>query len=75
MPLVTGVMQNHVSAEEWALEMETNLREVFTIMEKAPTRAFSKLKVPTSTFAFKKQAQAAESSHDIGIVSSVLVRC
>ena len=26
---------------------------VFTIMEKAPTRAFSWLKAPTSTFTFK----------------------
>ena len=34
-------------------ELQTKLREDFTIMEKAPTRAFSWLKVPTSAFTFK----------------------
>ena len=33
------------------LELETNLREPFTI--KAPTRAFSRLKVSTSALTFK----------------------
>ena len=28
-------------------------QSVFTIMEKAPTRSFSRLKAPTSTFTFK----------------------
>ena len=32
----------------------TNNPSVFTIVEKAPTRAFSWLKVPTSAFTFKK---------------------
>ena len=30
-----------------------NVREDFTITEKAPTRAFSWLKAPTSAFTFK----------------------
>ena len=34
------------------LEPQTKLREDFTIMEKAPTKAFYWLKVPTSTFTF-----------------------
>ena len=36
-----------------SLELQTNLREDFTIMEKAPTRAFSWLKALSSAFAFK----------------------
>ena len=35
------------------VELQTNLREDFTIMEKAPARVFSWLKAPTSTFTFK----------------------
>ena len=35
------------------LELETNLREPFTIKEKAPTRAFSRLKVSSSALTFK----------------------
>ena len=34
------------------LELATNLREIFTITEKAPIRTFSWLKAPTSTFTF-----------------------
>ena len=33
-----------------SLELQTNLRDDFTIMEMAPTRAFSWLKVPTTAF-------------------------
>ena len=38
------------ATQHWQLELETNPREVWscTITEKAPTRAFSWLKVPTS---------------------------
>ena len=35
------------------LELEKKVREVFTIAEKARTRAFSWLKAPTSAFTFK----------------------
>ena len=35
------------------LELETNLCEVFTTTENAPTTAFSWLKAPTITFTFK----------------------
>ena len=43
---------SHTSAVAGAVQLETNLREVrsFTIMEKPPTKAFSLLKTPTSTF-------------------------
>ena len=34
-------------------ELATNLREVFTITEKAPTSTFSLLKTPTCAFTFK----------------------
>ena len=37
----------------FTLELETNLRENFTITEKASPRAFSWLKVPTSAFTLK----------------------
>ena len=37
------------SGEVRPLELATNLREVFTITEKAPIRALTWLKVPTST--------------------------
>ena len=36
-----------------AVELQTKVREDFTITEKAPTRAFSWLKAPTSAFTFK----------------------
>ena len=35
------------------LELQTKVREDFKIMEKAPTRAFSRLKAATTAFAFK----------------------
>ena len=35
------------------LELKANFRKVFTITEKAPTRAFSWLKGPINTFTFK----------------------
>ena len=35
------------------VELQTKVREDFTITKKAPTRAFSWLKVPTSTFTLK----------------------
>ena len=34
------------------IELEMKVREDFTIMDKAPTMAFSLLKVPTSAFTF-----------------------
>ena len=37
----------------WSQELQTKVCEDFTITEKAPTRAFSQLKVPTSAFTFK----------------------
>ena len=37
----------------WTVELQTKVREDFTIMEKAPTRAFSWLKAPTSAFTLK----------------------
>ena len=37
----------------WCLELETNLSKDITIMEVAPTRAISWLKVPSSTLTFK----------------------
>ena len=36
-----------------AVVLKTKVREYFTITEKAPTRAFSWLKAPTSAFTFK----------------------
>ena len=41
----------YTSADTLRLELATNLREVFTITEKAPTRAFFLLKAPTSAFS------------------------
>ena len=39
---------------EWRVELQTKVHtKVFIIMEKAHTRAFSWLKVPTSAFTFK----------------------
>ena len=35
------------------LELETKVLKHFTIMEKAPTKAFSWLKAPTNTFTFE----------------------
>ena len=35
------------------VELQTKVREYFTITEKAPTRAFSLLKAPTSAFTLK----------------------
>ena len=39
--------------DELLLELQTEVREDFTITEKAPNRAFSWLKAPTSAFTFK----------------------
>ena len=35
------------------IELQTKVREDFKIMEKASSRAFSWLKVPTNAFTFK----------------------
>ena len=35
------------------LELPTKVREEFAIMEKAPTKSFSWLKVPTNAFTIK----------------------
>ena len=37
----------------WRVELQTRVREDFTIMEKAPIRAFSWLKAATTVFTFK----------------------
>ena len=39
-----------------AVELQTKVREDVTIMEMAPTRAFSWLKAPTCAFTFKTWA-------------------
>ena len=41
------------SQPQWVLPRAANNPSVFTIMEKAPPRAFSWLKTPTSAFKFK----------------------
>ena len=38
---------------QWLVELQTKVCKDFTIMEKAPTRAFSSLKAATSNFTFK----------------------
>ena len=52
---VNSVLQVSLELGQVSLqfEMVANGREIFTITEKAPTRAFSLLKVPTSSFTFK----------------------
>ena len=40
------------------IELQTNLREDFTITEKAPTTRALSFIAPTSAFAFKNQAKA-----------------
>ena len=37
----------------WRVELQTKVREVFTITERVPTRAFSWLKAHTGTFTVK----------------------
>ena len=49
----TRASELRLSWAGWSLELQTKVREYFTITEKAPTRAFSLLKVPTSTITFK----------------------
>ena len=44
---------SHDQGWSWKLELTTNLSEDFTITEKAPAKAFSWSKVPTSAFTFK----------------------
>ena len=50
---------SHEQKENWVtpfvtgIELQTKVQEDFTITEKAPTRAFSWLKVPTIAFTFK----------------------
>ena len=46
-------LETHTSLHLYLLELQTKVPEDFTITEKAPTRAFSWLKAPTSTFIFK----------------------
>ena len=41
------------SCGPWPAELQTKVREDFTIRENVPTRAFSWLKEPTSSFTFK----------------------
>ena len=40
------------TADQWAVELETRVREVFTITEKTPGRAFSLFKAHTSTYKY-----------------------
>ena len=42
--------ESESSDSGYTVELQTNLREDFTITERAPTRAFSWLKSPTSAF-------------------------
>ena len=43
----------HLVLPVLAIELQTKVREVFTIREKTHTRAFSSLKAPTSHFTFR----------------------
>ena len=45
--------QNRARAGAWPVELATNLREVFTITEKAPFRTFPCLKVQTCPFTLE----------------------
>ena len=51
---------SHEQKENWVtpfvtgIELQTKVREDFTFAEKAPTRVFSKLKMHTSAFTFKR---------------------
>ena len=61
------------------LELQTNVREVFTITEKDPTRAFSWLKAATIVFTLKallrhyaKQALTPVSIREIGSPTQTL---
>ena len=49
----TRASELRLSWAGWSLELQTKVREYFTTTEKAPTRAFSLLKAPTSAFTFK----------------------
>ena len=49
---VTNI-SSFLQVRDYTLELARNLRKVLTITEKTPTRAFSWLKAPASTFTFK----------------------
>ena len=53
----TGIMvlttAHYLARYIYLLELQIMVREDFTFAEKAPTRGFSWLKVPTSAFPFK----------------------
>ena len=64
------------ATSSFGVEVQTKVREDFTITEKAHTWAFSWLKAPTSTFTFKtllrhyaKQALTPQSLNVVSIVS------
>ena len=48
-----GAVRGVPGPGELVIVLATNLREVYTITENAPTRAFSRLETPTSAFTFK----------------------
>ena len=50
------------------VELQTNFREDFTITEKAPTRAFSWLKVHTSAFTFKTLLSRHFATQGVGVL-------
>ena len=54
----------------YRVELENNFCIGFTITEKAPTRAFSCLKVPTSAFTFKNLIGALNKGSLGDLVSS-----
>ena len=47
------------SAGNWSIELSMGLREVSQCLEKAPTRAFSLLKVPTGTLTIAGEPKTA----------------
>ena len=51
--IITPDNQGHVLDPAMQVRRRTALELDFTITEKAPTKAFSWLKAPTSTFTFK----------------------
>ena len=46
-----------------AVELHTKVSEDFTITEKAPSRAFSWLKAPTSAFTFNPNSEGVPATH------------
>ena len=71
--LLGGKSSQHDQSTRSIIELQTNVRKNFTFMEKAPTRAFSWLKVPiisaiTFITQFRHYAKQAP-KHNILVVS------